>query len=138
MSFSLLRASLAASTRKAYARYWERFLEFCSHNFKTCFFPASSLMITEFIAYLHTQGYSPSTISSHLSAVVFFHKLSGYSDPCQNFVTQRVLLGCKKSSHTSDMRRPILLADLHRMVKACSELFTLYECCLSSGIPCFF
>ena len=91
-------------------------MEFCSHNFKTC--SASSWMITEFIAYLHTQGYSPSSIFRHLSAVVFFHKLSGYSDPCQNFIAQTVLLGCKKSSHTSDMRRPILLVDLHRMVKA--------------------
>ena len=91
-------------------------------------------MVSQFIAYLYELQYSPSTIASHLSAVSFFHKLQGFSDPCHTFIVQRVLLGCKKSASTVDVRRPILLCHLHKIVKACKHLLAQYESYLVAAI----
>ena len=70
---------------------------------------------------------SASSISSHLSAICYFHKLAGLDDPCQNFVVQRVILGCKKKCKVSDSRMPILMEDLLKMVSACPHLFHKFE-----------
>ena len=53
MSIFLLKASLAASARKAYKRFWVRFDQFCDQNFAEDHFPASSMMVSHFIAYLY-------------------------------------------------------------------------------------
>lgn len=134
MSTSLLKASLASSTRKAYKRFYERFDHFCHQNFEVVNSQATPVMVSHFIAYLYIQNFASSTIASHLSAISFFHRLNGYSDPCQDFLTQRVLLGCKKSAPSTDLRRPIMLKDLHKMVKACKTLFSFYENYLLSAI----
>lgn len=89
--------------------------------------PSSVHMIAEFISYLYVQQYSASSISSHLSAIASCHKLAGFDDPCQNFVVQRAILGCRKKCKVSDSRMPILLEDLHRMVSACPHLFHNFE-----------
>ena len=96
ISDNLLRASLAFSTRRTYKSYWDRFTSFCLETFHISGSPASAEMVSQFIAYQYELQYSPSTIASHLSAVSFFHKLQGFSDPCQTFIVLRVLLGCKK------------------------------------------
>ena len=134
MSTLLLKASLAASTRRAYKRFWDRFDHFCHQNFEVDTLPATSVMVSHFITFLYIHNFVSSTISSHLSAISFVHKLGGYSDPCQDFTTQKVLLGCKKSVPSTDLRRPIMLKDLHRMVRACKSLFSLYEQYLVSAI----
>ena len=134
MSIFLMKASLAASTRKAYKRFWVRFDQFCDQNFAEDHFPASSKMVSHFIAFLYTHNFASSTISSHLSAISFFHKLKGFSDPCQDFMTQRVLLGCKKSAPSCDLRRPVMLKDLHKMIRACKCLFSYFDHYLFSTI----
>ena len=52
MSIFLMKASLAPSTRKAYKRCWVRFEQFCDFNFAENHFPASSKMVSHFIAYI--------------------------------------------------------------------------------------
>lgn len=111
-----------------------RFKHFCIDSLGLKAVPGSPEMVTQFIAYLYGCGYSPSSISSHLSAISFFHKLKGFADPCQGFLVQRVLLGCKKSAPSFDLRQPILLQDLCKMVKSCKYLFAEYEKCLFSAL----
>ena len=104
MSTILLKA---ANTRRAYKRFWDRFDHFCHQNFEVDTLPATSMMVSHFIAYLYIHNFASSTISSHLSAILFFHKLKEYPDPCQDFTTQSVLLGSKKSAPSTDLRRPL-------------------------------
>ena len=83
MEYCLLKASLTASTRKA-----ESFDYFCSQTLEVDNFPADSVTVSCFIAYLYMHNFAASAISSHLSAISFFHKLKGFLDHCQDFVTQ--------------------------------------------------
>ena len=73
------------------------------------------MMVSHFIAYLYTHNFA----SSSIPAIFFFHKLKVFSDPCQDFMTQRVLLGCKMSAPSRDLRRP--------MLRACKCLFSYFE-----------
>lgn len=127
MTWELVLSSLAPQTRKTYKRFMKRFQTFCQKANNMSVLPSSVHMIAEFISYLYVQQYSASSISSHLSAIAFCHKLAGFDDPCQNFVVQRAILGCRKKCKVSDSRMPILLEDLHRMVFACQHLFHNFE-----------
>ncbi len=65
--------------------------------------------VAHFIAHTDLQGYAPSTICGHLSAIAFVHKLANSSDPAQDYIVQRAIMGCKKQNNTSDKRLPILM-----------------------------
>ena len=118
-----MSASLAVSTRKAYRRFIQRFNDFCSSKSPALLpLPASNSAVCLFIAYIHESDFAASSICSHLSEISFSHRLSGYPDPCQSFIIQRLILGCKKGSKTSDCCRPILKPMLHQLVRNCSLL----------------
>ena len=72
-------------------------------------------------------GLASSTISSHISAVAFVHKINSWPDPSNNFLIQKLREGCRRQRRTPDIRRPItldLLGDLCRILGsiAASEL----------------
>ena len=104
-------------------RFLDRFNDYClSKRPPLQSSPASSSTVALFITYLHESNFSASTICSHLSAISFSHKLSGDPDPCQSFIIQRMILGCKKGFKTSDRRLPILKPMLCQLVNSCSLL----------------
>ena len=134
----MVRSSLATSTRKSYRRFLDRFKDFAtSKKQKLQFLPASASTVALFITYLHSNGYSASTICSHLSAISFHHKLSGNPDPCQSFLVQRMILGCKKGCISSDTRLPILKPMLHQLVVSCNQLDGAYDQALFQSLLLF-
>ena len=124
-----MRSSLAASTRKSYRRFLERCQEFCSSTKPFLLSsPASASTVALFIGYLHERKFVASTVCSHLSAISFSHTLSGNPDPCQSFIVQRMILGCKNGCKTpSDCRLPILKPMLCQLVNSCSQLSGGYD-----------
>ena len=131
----MVRSSLAASTRKSYRRFINRFKDFCSSNNPPFVsLPATSTTVARFIAFLHDSNFSASSICSHMSAISCSHKLSGDSDPCQLFIVQRMLLGCKKGGKSSDCRLPILKPMLHKLVNFCTQLSGGYDQALFQAI----
>ncbi|XP_060606583.1 uncharacterized protein LOC132758891 isoform X2 [Ruditapes philippinarum] len=121
---SLIDASLATSTHQSYERFWNRFNDFVmSLSSKFSPLPAVPEVIHDFIAHLHMLSYSPATISSHLSAISHFHQLSGFPDPCKNFTTQKMLLGCRKTNKKADTRLPILNSHIDLLLKAIHQLY---------------
>ena len=73
----LLASALAPGTQAAYKRSWSMFGQFCNTHGLPDTVPISALVLALFISHLHRAGYSPGTISSHISAVGYIHKLQG-------------------------------------------------------------
>ncbi|XP_045195571.2 uncharacterized protein LOC123551027 isoform X2 [Mercenaria mercenaria] len=120
----LIASSLAATTRKTYERFWERFSNFVknNHSSSSCF-PATSDVVSLFIAHLHSLQFAPSTISSHLSAITYFHLVSGFDDPCNTFIIRRMILGCRKSRYQKDSRLPLLKKQVDLLLNATKHIF---------------
>ena len=81
--------------------------------------PISIQSISNFIAYLHIQNLSGSTIRSIISALNYTHRLSGGFDISQSFLIQKLFTGLRKMAPTCDNRLPISDSIL---VKLCSAL----------------
>lgn len=116
--------SLAASTRRAYDRFWARFTAFISDSNMGVSLPATHETVASFVAHLHMLGYSPSTISSHLSAISYRHQVINLPDPCNSYLVRRLVLGAHKSNTKPDCRKPILLADVTRLIFATTLIFS--------------
>ena len=71
--------------------------------------PASQNNIASFIAYLFKAKYSPSTITSNLSAIAYMHKIAGYDDPSNSFFIKKLLTGARNLGSNLDVRLPITL-----------------------------
>ena len=62
------------------------------------------------------KGYAVSIITSNISTLSFFHKLTGCHDCTNDFVIRKMLLGAKKLHGTTDSRFTITLEILHKMM----------------------
>lgn len=121
-SLKLLQSSLLPATKKAYARSWKLLLQFHQLSNNSISIPFSPIIISNFIGYLHAQGFSPSSIASHCSAVSFVHKLLNSSDPCQSFLVKKMLKGSRLAAKNlaPDSRLPItfnILSNLFKQLK---------------------
>ena len=45
--------------------------------------------LTLFLAYCFEQGYSPATVSSYMSGISFYHKISSLQDSTSNYVVKK-------------------------------------------------
>ena len=125
----LLRASIASSSRAHYERAWRKFVVFHDSLGVTLQLPASVSMILLFIAHLHAHGSAPASITSIISAVAYFHNINGFSDPTNCFIVAKVLAGARNLGSVSDVRLPVTLPVLTRLVLALPTVFTSrYKC----------
>ena len=134
MKKSLLKSSLASSTRKSYKKHLNRFSVFMKVYFKRHVCPkgpVDSNVITQFIAYLGSLKYSASTIISNISAVYFIHKLNDWVDPGDYFVVKKMLTGAKKHTRFFGCTITNFLKDFGKAYFVCkfSCRFTLCSSC---------
>ena len=120
-SLQLLVAAIAPSTRKAYLRSWALFLSFCNSSNFSFSFPCSPILISNFISHLHFQNLSASTITSHISALSYVHKLCSGNDPTHHFVVRKILKGCQQLKKSPDTRMPITKPILLKILSALPE-----------------
>lgn len=120
---NLVAASLARTTRQAYDRFWAKFVEFLTSNNSYHDMPFSATVISDFVAYLHLKNYKPSSISSHLSAITYFHQVARFPDPCDDVIVKRMILGCKKLTPSFDQRLPLLKVHIKKLIVACDHIF---------------
>jgi len=115
----LLEASVAPTTRHFYQKCWDKFSHFvCQITGATLNFSVQSKFVSQYVAYLYTQDFAPATISSHLSAISFFHSIAGHSDPCNTDIIRRMTAGCRKLRTQHDNRLPLLLPHIQSLVHA--------------------
>ena len=69
--------------------------------------PATPGMVIGFIAYLFDNGRAGATITSYISAVAYFHKMQGYTDPTTSFLVRKLLVGARALARKGDERLPI-------------------------------
>lgn len=110
----ILQVLLAPATRKAYQHSWKLFFSWAD-----CIsLPVKSITLCNFIGHLFDIGYSPSSISSPISAVAYIHKIFNMPEPAKCFLVQKMLKGCHKVGPTVDSRLPITGEILIKIVNA--------------------
>ncbi|KAK7474811.1 hypothetical protein BaRGS_00033949 [Batillaria attramentaria] len=115
---SLLAATLAPATQAAYSRSWALFRSFASEINISCDPPIALPALALFIAFLVDKQYAPSTVSSHVSAIGYVHKLRELPDPTSAFLTQKLLQACHKQRQRVDSRLPIDKTILEKLIAA--------------------
>lgn len=106
-SQQLLQASLSPSAKQLYLRSWTLLHKFCVSNNIPFSFPFSVIIICNFVGDLFTQGLGPATITSHVSAISYVHKLYNVFDPTHSFIVRKILKGSHNLSKSVDTRLPI-------------------------------
>jgi len=69
--------------------------------------PATTNQVMLFLSFCHSQGYSPSTLSTYCSGISFIHKINGLYDPTNAFIIKKLLEGSKRVNNRTDSRIPI-------------------------------
>lgn len=100
----LLGAALSNNTKIAYKRTWNLFIQ---HFPNITSLPLSPVLVCNFIACLFSLGYSPNSISSHVSAISYVHKILSLQDPSETFLVRKIIQGCHHSAPSKDSRLPI-------------------------------
>ena len=94
----------------------------------TCL-PISVPMMLLFIAHLPASGSAPASIVSTVSAVAYFHKINGFHDQSNCFMVAKLLAGARNLGTFPDVRLPVTLPALSRLVHALPTVFTSrYKC----------
>jgi len=108
-----------------YERFWSRYCSFVhSTNQGLSAIPASFSTVSLFIAHLHEIGLAPATISSHLSAISYYHIILDHPDPCDSPKIRRMLLGCRKLKNTKDNRKPLLHKHINLLLNSNNHVFS--------------
>lgn len=111
----LLGAALSNNTKNAYKRTWNLFIQ---HFPNITSLPLSPVLVCNFIACLFSLGYSPNSISSHVSAISYVHKILSLQDPSETFLVRKIIQGCHHSAPSKDSRLPITGPILANMLKS--------------------
>ena len=121
---TLISSSLQPSSRPTYHRAWKLFELFHHSVFQSARFnfPICPGTLALFIAHLFNQNYAPSTVNTYVSAIGYSHKLYGVPDPTKVFYIIQMLKGYGKLGHRLDVRLPITLHILHKIVEIAGEV----------------
>ena len=123
IALSMAIASVSHATRRCYVTQFVEFVKFLHSKFDhSDLFPIQNKHVIIYLAHLFSKNYAPSTMVVKLSAISFIHKLCNLPDPCECFLIKHMLTGAKKLRSKPDTRKPILLADLHRIVDSVEAL----------------
>ena len=114
--------ALAASTKKLYLKHWEDFKSFMASLPNISHLPATEHSVALYVSYLHNQKeLASSTIRTRLSAIAYFHKIQGLTNPTLSFVISKLLSSYSKNYTGNTLtRKPIsheLLLKLLHVVK---------------------
>ena len=103
----LVQASLARSTHATYNSCICRYVSFVeSYNLGSAW-PASHASISSYIAFLSLDGYAPASVTTHMAAISYVHKINIWSDPTNSFLIKKLMEGCRRQNPRVDKRLPI-------------------------------
>jgi len=68
-----------------------------------------------FVGYCFEKSYSPSTISSYISGLNFYHKINGWYSISDVFVINKIIKGCRRLRPVVDKRAPITILMLQKI-----------------------
>ena len=115
----LLNSALAPGTVATYKRAWKTFSDFGTSIYKRPLQPPVDVSaICAFLGYLNRQGYAPKSMTTFLSAISHAHKLLDFPDPTSAFVVSKLIAGAYRIRPTFDIRLPISVTILKRLVES--------------------
>ena len=117
----LLSASLNKASTEVYKRSWKLFTEWAKTYFvgdTSLVLPISPAVIVLFLSHLYSLNYASSSVTSYLSAIGYAHKLAGLNDPTDTAIIRQLLKGYRKLAPPQDVRLPITLPILSRLIRA--------------------
>ena len=123
----LVAASFAPATMRRYKEMWRTFRGFADVLEPGWVFPVAPPILAKFGVWLSARGYKPSTIAAHVSAVGWWHKLRGESDPAGSYLVKRVLVGLRKGGSPKKQAKPLRFPLLRKAVTALGALKGDYE-----------
>ena len=109
----LLSSALTEGTRRSYQRAWVVFRQFHAQFYGS----PNPVCLPLYISYLSFRKLAYSTITLHLSAISYAHKLEGFCDPTKSFLIQKLLTALSRQRH-SDIRLPITRPVLHELIRS--------------------
>ena len=105
------------STRSAYTSAQNKFLKFCT-LYGLVPVPVHSNTVLLYIAYMHTNGLSPATMSVYLSAIRSLHVMLGHPEPLLRTPQVKLALkAVKDSSSPAVVKSPIVYDRLKSMLQ---------------------
>ena len=125
----MLNASLSTASRAHYGRAWHKLANFYNSLSMILCLPVPTCMLLLVIAHLHASKLAPASIVSTVSAVGYFHKINGFADPASSFLVTKLLAGARNLGAVPDVRLPVTLPMLGRLISAIPVVFTSgYKC----------
>ncbi|XP_062581945.1 uncharacterized protein LOC134243730 [Saccostrea cucullata] len=116
---SLIDAALAPNTKKLYRQALNCFSSFIQSYYKTdCIKEISLGQVICFVSYLFSLGKAPSSISTYLAALAYYFKMTNAPDLSNHFLIKKMLSGAKRLVNSSDVRQPITLDILGKLLVA--------------------
>ena len=99
-----------------YHREWDKFCQFMDSVIIQSSCPASSKSIALYVTHLkRDKNYKVSSIRTSLSAISYNHKMKCFTNPCDSFMIEKLLLSNQKSEKPT-VQKPITLAVLQQII----------------------
>jgi hypothetical protein len=117
----LFQSILTPASTRSYQRAWILLRDLCATNSIPYTMPVSIQTLVLFIAHLVSLNYSPSSITTYVSAIGYVHKLQNLPDPSNTFLVSKLLHSCRKNK-VLDSRLPITKSILHQLVSNLSNI----------------
>ena len=110
------RASVSASTVRAYRSAWRTFTGWCS-SVGAEPLPAAPEVVALYVTHRADHGMNVSTVESDLAAIAAAHRAAGLDSPTTSPVVKTVMKGIRRTVGTAPASKlPVLVSDLRRMV----------------------
>jgi integrase len=107
-------ASMARSTLKVYAAYWDQWQTWCQDNGLSAL-PADGGSVALYIAW-RARTHAPATIQAELAAIAAAHRAAAAPDPTKDLEVKTVLRGIRKTKGVAQAKKAPLVAQAMREV----------------------
>ncbi|XP_053390619.1 uncharacterized protein LOC128553483 [Mercenaria mercenaria] len=123
----LLDQALSPASHQTYEKAYRLFQQFSRETLKCATaFPASVPNLLLFIAHCYKIGFAPTTTSTYISAIGYYHKLHQMPDLTTSFLIKKTLQWFHNNKKQIDKRLPITTHVLCRPLDSLSFINTSY------------
>lgn len=123
----LIEASNSKNTWNTYENAVSTFQKFRRQYCLDLIWPPPPYHLINFLAFLSSELYSPSTAKAYMSAISFVLKLNNQYDTTKSFLIKKMLKGMSKVHYMPDLRLPItadmMLKFPHALARVCNSAY---------------
>lgn len=118
---SLLCASVAPETRRAYASRLKRFFTWCQDEGVSTVFPTSPEILAAYLASLADSGAATATVEQILAAIAAAHRVDGIPSPTDSLLVKKTLKGYRRKHGDAPRKKDAATVEVVRMLLAALE-----------------